>query len=174
MFHKIVAAVDLSPVSDSIVERALFLAKVSHAQLALFYLFSLEEESNLEALKLNTLEECSYGQGEGMKCYRGHPTADIPSAVDSLPLNFLQTHIKHASVEHVNAEFYICVGNQAGSSICAFAQDWQADLIVLGHRGRSGLAELLLGSVSNYVVHHAPCSVHIVNRQAKSPAERSP
>ncbi len=34
-----------------------------------------------------------------------------------------------------------------------------ADLIVVGRRGRSGLSELILGSASNYVLHHAPCSV---------------
>jgi nucleotide-binding universal stress UspA family protein len=29
----------------------------------------------------------------------------------------------------------------------------------MGRRGRTGLSELFLGSVSNYVTHHAPCSV---------------
>jgi nucleotide-binding universal stress UspA family protein len=36
-----------------------------------------------------------------------------------------------------------------------------ADLIVVGHRGLSGVARVLLGSVSEYVAHHAPCSVLI-------------
>ncbi|NEO65320.1 MAG: universal stress protein, partial [Moorea sp. SIO4G2] len=35
-------------------------------------------------------------------------------------------------------------------------------LIVLGRRGLGGLKEMVLGSVSNYVVHHAPCSVLVV------------
>jgi phage terminase large subunit GpA-like protein len=34
---------------------------------------------------------------------------------------------------------------------------------MVGHRGRTGLSEFLLGSVSNYVMHHAPCSVLVVN-----------
>ncbi len=173
MFHKIVAAVDLSPVSDAIFERALFLAKATHAQLALFYMFYLEEDENLEALKLKTLEESTCCNEEGMKCYKGYPSAETPSAIESLPLNVLQTQLNRASVDRVNAEFYICVGNQAGPAICAFARDWQADLIVLGHRGRSGLAELLLGSVSNYVVHHAPCSIHIINRHVRPPTPQS-
>jgi nucleotide-binding universal stress UspA family protein len=49
-----------------------------------------------------------------------------------------------------------------GHSICESAQNWGADLIVLGRRGRTGFAEAFLGSVSNYVVHHASCSVFVI------------
>jgi nucleotide-binding universal stress UspA family protein len=42
------------------------------------------------------------------------------------------------------------------------AQEWKADLIVIGSRGRSGVQRLLLGSVAEPVARHAPCSVEIV------------
>lgn len=43
------------------------------------------------------------------------------------------------------------------------AVDWKADLIVVGSHGR-GFWGRLLGSVSNGVVHHAPCSVLVVRK----------
>jgi nucleotide-binding universal stress UspA family protein len=38
----------------------------------------------------------------------------------------------------------------------------EVDLVVVGHRGVSGITRRLLGSVSEHVGHHAPCSVFIV------------
>lgn len=49
-----------------------------------------------------------------------------------------------------------------GSRIVQVAECEGADLIVIGSRGLSALKALLLGSVSNYVVHNAPCSVLLV------------
>src|SRR5688572_22007254 len=44
------------------------------------------------------------------------------------------------------------------------AERWGADLIVMGSRGLGAWGRLLLGSVSDSVVHHAKCSVEIVRR----------
>ena len=46
--------------------------------------------------------------------------------------------------------------------ITSFAVDNGADLIVLGSRGLGGFGRLLLGSVSDGVLHHAHCAVLIV------------
>jgi nucleotide-binding universal stress UspA family protein len=42
------------------------------------------------------------------------------------------------------------------------AAEWPAELIVIGSHGRKGLNRFLLGSVSEFVARHAPCSVQIV------------
>ena len=50
------------------------------------------------------------------------------------------------------------------------AENWRADLIVMGSRGLGAWNRLLLGSVSSGVVHHAKCSVEIVRRpEAREP-----
>jgi nucleotide-binding universal stress UspA family protein len=46
------------------------------------------------------------------------------------------------------------------------ADEWRADLIVLGSHGRTGLTRLILGSVAQSVVAHAHCSVEVVRRRA--------
>ena len=47
-------------------------------------------------------------------------------------------------------------------SIVGVAEEWDADLIVLGSHGRKGLNRFLMGSVSDAVARHACCSVEIV------------
>jgi nucleotide-binding universal stress UspA family protein len=61
----------------------------------------------------------------------------------------------------VSTEFSQITGHPS-LIICEFAQSCHADVIAIGRRGRSGLKEMFLGGVSDYVVHHAPCLVLLV------------
>lgn len=54
-----------------------------------------------------------------------------------------------------------------------FTKAWNADLIIMGSRGHSGLKELVLGSISKYVVHHALCSVMVVRTPNQLAAQSS-
>jgi nucleotide-binding universal stress UspA family protein len=53
------------------------------------------------------------------------------------------------------------------SEIVDEAENWSADLIVLGSHGYTGIKRFLLGSVASSVVSHAPCSVEVVRRKQK-------
>ena len=51
----------------------------------------------------------------------------------------------------------------AGEAIVKKARTWHADLLVVGSHGY-GFWDRMLGSVSDDVVHHAPCSVLVARR----------
>jgi nucleotide-binding universal stress UspA family protein len=66
----------------------------------------------------------------------------------------------------VNASTAVLQGDPK-SVILDEAAAWSADLIVLGSHGRKALERFLLGSVSEAVVRHAPCSVEVVRLASK-------
>ncbi|MGK7944514.1 MAG: universal stress protein [Microcystaceae cyanobacterium] len=74
---------------------------------------------------------------------------------------WLNKFTQQAAEKNIIAETTYRHGNP-GEQICALATEWEADMILVGRQGKTGLSELLLGSVSNYVVHHAHCAVLVV------------
>ena len=52
----------------------------------------------------------------------------------------------------------------AEGAIIEEAENWGADLIVVGSHGRGFWGRMFLGSVSQAVINHAPCSVLVVRR----------
>jgi len=64
----------------------------------------------------------------------------------------------------LDLESRVLVGH-AAEQILRLAADTGADLIVVGHRGRSAIQEWLFGSTSRRVVSYAPCSVLVVRRK---------
>ncbi|KAK7102900.1 universal stress protein YxiE-like [Littorina saxatilis] len=57
------------------------------------------------------------------------------------------------------------VGGNAGEVICKVANEEKANLIVIGSRGMGTIRRTLLGSVSDYVMHHAHVPVLVCKRQ---------
>lgn len=55
----------------------------------------------------------------------------------------------------------MAMGRPERALVAAAGRDG-VDLMVVGHRGVSGMRRVLLGSVSEHVAHHAPCSVLVV------------
>lgn len=55
-------------------------------------------------------------------------------------------------------------GSKPGEIICKVAEEEDVAMIVVGTRGLGKVRRAIMGSVSDYVVHHAPCPV-IVCRQ---------
>ena len=52
-----------------------------------------------------------------------------------------------------------------GEGICEIADQYDAKIIVMGTRGLGKIRRTLLGSVSNYVLHHAHIPVIIVPKK---------
>jgi len=56
-------------------------------------------------------------------------------------------------------------GKSPGESIVEQAAEEQVTMVVLGTRGLSKLRRTILGSVSDYVLHHAHCPVAICSHE---------
>ncbi|HEY3524150.1 MAG TPA: universal stress protein [Candidatus Limnocylindrales bacterium] len=73
----------------------------------------------------------------------------------------VSTVVAAARGQGVAAEYLIWTGT-AGESIVEAAASEGVDLIVVGSRGRGGVERAVLGSVSDYVIRHAPCPVMVL------------
>ena len=164
MFNRILVAVDRSEMSIKVFEQALSLAKITSANLMLMHVLSQEEEGSPEALIYPNIDYYPGWNEQSFKLYQEHW-----DKFKNEGLQMLQSWSAQANTSGVNTEFTQNTGSP-GRMICELATSWDADLIIMGRRGRSGLAEFFLGSVSNYVLHHAPCSVQIVHLPMSSQA----
>lgn len=72
-----------------------------------------------------------------------------------------QMIVQRAKAAGCNATFLVWDG-EPGEAIVAAADSENADIIVVGSHGRSGVSRFLIGSVSDYVVRHAHCPVMVV------------
>ncbi|MDB9445580.1 universal stress protein [Anabaena sp. CS-542/02] len=162
MYQKILVAVDQSETSQYVFEQGVFLAKASDAELMLLHVLSPLEDPYLSPV---------FTQPDTI--YPSVQTAPIESymreweELKKQRLDWLRSLSDRAINAGVKAGFTQNLGD-AGRIICEVARNWPADLIIVGRRGRTGISEFLLGSASNYALHHAPCSMLIVQGRIPS------
>jgi universal stress protein A len=73
--------------------------------------------------------------------------------------------VAHTGNKTVQIDAQVVIG-EPFSDICLMAEQEKVDLIVMGSHGRTGLSHVLLGSVAERVVRHAPCPVLVVGKKA--------
>jgi nucleotide-binding universal stress UspA family protein len=76
-------------------------------------------------------------------------------------LEQLQAYAAQAKERGMDVEISQNLGD-SGRMICEVAKSWSADTIVMGRNQKSMLSDIWMGSTSNYVLHHAPCSTFVV------------
>ncbi len=140
---KIVVGIDGSPTSEEALRWAFDEAKLAGAELVVLHgwsypypLWRAEADGPRDEMKLDALRQ-------------------LEASIDSLGTRSGEGEITvHARL----------VEEGAAKALIDEAAD--ADLVVVGSRGRGGFASLLLGSVSRAVVQHAPCPVAVIRHQS--------
>jgi nucleotide-binding universal stress UspA family protein len=161
MFHKILVAINNTEIGQQVFQEALSLATANNAELLLLHVISPVDD-----------EELNFTSPQADSIYGSFHTHGVEyyvrqwEALKKHRIEFLALLTNQAIAQNINARFIQEIGTPS-RLICEIAQTWKADLIIIGRRGLTGINELLLGSVSNYVLHHASCSVLTV--QGKTP-----
>ena len=134
-YRNIMLAVDLTEESNAVADRALALANAYEAQLHLVHV--------IEPLSL---------------AYGGDVPMDLSSVQDQIQEQAKSHLSEFAQRLGVATERQHLIFGRPESEIQRVANEFDADLIVVGSHGRHGLA-LLLGSTANGVLHGATCDV---------------
>ncbi len=138
----ILVPTDFSGSSIEALDYAVAFGRQFGARLVLFHSFSVPE--------LITTDP--YGP------HNIHPTAEQGrSAAEDQMREF----VKGLDFGGVELETQITMG-RAAEEICAYAKKQKVDLIVTSTHGRTGLMHVLIGSVAEHVVRHAPSPVLVL------------
>ena len=150
-YQKILVALDNSPLGKKVFEEALSIANYHDAALRLFHCLPMETPSNAPYTSLyeGEFKDFSYLMREQLESQATETE------------KWLRDYGEKAKEQGIATEWDWKMG-EPGRWIRDTAKNWPADLIVVGRRGLTGVSEMFLGSVSNYIVHHAPCSVLVV------------
>lgn len=162
-YDLIFVGMDASSLQPIVYESALKIAKLHQAELRLLHCV----EAELNSLSTSAVSIVGTSCGANYLFPSDVHLQFTQQAVETRlaeAKQWLQEYCQTAEQQGVRATFEVVLGHP-NHQICELAQTWKADLIVLGRQDHSGLAELFLGSVSNYVLHHTPCSVLVVQEK---------
>ena len=138
---RILCPVDLSPGSAEALKLALSLARGQKAEVHVLYSYSVPH-----TIQPNLLVWMATGPRPVIDLAEEQATRDLDEFIANS--NALTQGVK----QHV-------VHGDATSKILEFAQENAVGLIVMGTHGRTGVARVVLGSVTETVVRRAPCPV---------------
>jgi nucleotide-binding universal stress UspA family protein len=138
-FNKILVAVDDSEFAARAADVAIELAKGLNCAIGFMHVF-----------------DPSVGPGTSW----GVP-ADRLDEMNEHAARYLIARFREKADGKLSVSEFVSSGKPA-SKIIESAKHWAADLIVMGSHGRGKIQGLLLGSVSQEVLHHAPCPVLVV------------
>lgn len=124
---------------------------------------------------------CTVAQGTGASIYLLH-VVDLNlkmTSFDRVSMSgYIPESIKKQGEEllanyrkHMPGELEVNLLLEAGSphqTIVSVTEQTQPDWVIMGSRGASNLKEIVMGSVSQYVLHHVQCPVMIVKDNATS------
>lgn len=140
----VVAGVDDSPVSRQVVARALQEAKWRGADLHVVHVFHLPMVYTEAAINWNEVAEAQ----------RGAVWGSLESALSDTDV----------AVQRVDLEGY------PPDALVTYTTDVGGSLLVVGTRGRGGLASLVLGSTSHRAIQLAECDVLVVKADETHPS----
>ena len=133
--------VDFSQMSRAVLDYAVFMAQSHQAQLKLIHVVDqLHGFDSYKILHMTAIEITHEMERQAR--------TQLKELVATLP---------------IPATFDIRFG-RAADEIVIQAKEDEVELIVMGSHGRSGISHLLVGSVAESVVRHAPCPVLVVRQ----------
>ena len=167
MFERLLVALDGSFFADRVLDEAIDLAKAIDCKVMLLHVLSSEEEGAPQPTSIDLGRARLSGSRDLLTAFR-----ESWKQYEQACLQRLIRYADYAKSKGIDVEWTQQPGS-AGRLICDIATVWHADLIMMGRHGRVGLNELLMGSVSNYVTHHAGCAVLLIGQSSDNNEDNS-
>jgi nucleotide-binding universal stress UspA family protein len=154
---RILVGVDGSPESMQALRWAHDEAALRNAELVVCYAYGPPEEHNPYALSYTASLRAAEAIAEGERAWRSRREAEVRERAEGVLDGIIRDALPNP---RVRVTPLLALSDRPPRALIRYAKD--ADLLVVGSRGRGGFKGLVLGSVSQQVAQHAPCPVVIV------------